>query len=495
MLSNDTLHTCKSQNIKKQDWHCRLAGLVSGLLLGIPAIYPAFAPLQLIAFLPLFYLAAMEKIRSRGMLVAGLYMGLAYTLPQLFVLRLPVPMSVLLLGWLIIIMVTIAWASGKLLKKPGISGAFAAGAMLVLADWINFTAIPIWGTAQSLVRPWSHYPILIQFVSVTGITGIIFALGSLQALAVKFITSPQSRIRALISIAAIVLVIFTADIFILSQKPIGRLEAAAVGWTNDDSEKYGEIYSENGFDALLATPITDAAKNGARLIVCPEGALWLSKTHRQDWLEKLAAITRQYNIFLAIGYIDTTNNKNKMMFISPSGEVVGEYTKTHLTFVENFNKGPGQPTIIDVDGCTVGAMICQDDNFTDLSRKYGRPGISLVAVPTWDWFQVKNAHLQNSIYRAIESRYAVVRAGLNGISAIVAPDGRILAKKDHFIEGSGFITAEVPFYSNRTLFSRLGNWPVVLSTAFLMIYISFRFKSARAGALQSEQKHTKQTTC
>ena len=461
-----------------QDWLYRLAGLASGLLLGIPAIYPAFAPLQLVGLIPVFYLGTSKRSSSRGMLVAGMYMGLAYVLPQLFVLRLPVSMSVLLLCWLTIIMAAIAWSSGKLLKNTGVSGAFAAGALLVLADWINFTAIPIWGTAQSLVRPWSHYPILIQYVSVTGITGIIFAIGSLQALAVKFIISPQSRARALVSIGVIALVIFTANIFILSQKSIGRLKVAAVGWTTDDSEQYGEIYSEEGFETLLADPIANAAENGARLIVCPEGALWFSETQWKDWLEKLTAITRKHDIFLAIGCIDTTKNENRMMFISPLGDCIGNYTKTHLTFFENFNKGDGRPVQIDVDGFPVGAMICQDDNFTRLSRQYGQRSVSLVAVPTWDWLQVKDAHLQNSIHRAMESRYAIVRAGLNGISAIVSPDGGILAQKDHFVEGPGFITAEVPLYSTRTLFSRFGNWPVVPAIIFLIIYSGSRFKGS-----------------
>lgn len=467
----------KGIEIKGQDWLCRLAGLSSGLLLGIPSIYPILTPLQLIALIPLFYLGASAKCHGWGILVAGLYMGLASTLPHLLILRLPVPMTALLLVWLTIIMVVIAWGCGKLLSDSGILGAIAVGAFLVVADWVNFTVLPIWGTAQSLIRPWSQYPALIQFVSLTGITGIIFAFGSLQALAVQFVIHPQLRQKSLACIGTILLVLLAANVVILLQKPIGQLKVAAVGWTTDDSKKYGEIYSEQGFDALLTTPITKAAENGARLIVCPEGILCLQSSSQPA--KKLANIARKHNIYIATGYIDTVKNENRMIFISPSGEVIGEYTKTHLTYFEHFNKGDGQPTQIDVDGYPVGAMICQDDNFTTLSRKYGRRSVSLVAVPTWDWFQVKDTHLQNSTYRAIESRYAIVRAGLNGISAIVAPDGRILAKKDHFTDGSGFITAEVPLYSSRTLFSRLGHWPVVPSIVFLVIYIGLRFKASR----------------
>jgi apolipoprotein N-acyltransferase len=89
-------------------------------------------------------------------------------------------------------------------------------------------------------------------------------------------------------------------------------------------------------------------------------------------------------------------------------------------------------------------MICQDDNFTDIARRYGRAGTRLVAVPTFDWREVAPFHLENSRFRAVENRYAVVRAAVNGTSAIVSPTGRMLARRDHFTEGDGLIVARVP---------------------------------------------------
>jgi apolipoprotein N-acyltransferase len=468
----------KNINITHQDLICRLAGMCSGLLLAVTNIYPIFVPFQIIAFIPVFYLGISTRIRSRGMIVAGLYMGLGYILPQLFVLRLPTMMSALLLIWFIIIMIIISWASGKLLIFPGVSGALAMGALLVLVDWINFTAVPIWGTAQSIVRSWSQYPNLIQFVSQTGILGIIFVIGTLQAIAVKLIFEPSMRGRLFVAMASIILVILTTNLFMYFSKPAGRLKVAAVGWTSDYSAKCGETYSLRGFNTLIATPAKAAAETGARLIVYPELAIGLTKENKEEWLSQLAQITRSYNIFLAIGYWDISSNENKMIFVSPLGEIIGEYTKTYLTAFEDFKKGNGCLTKISVDGFSAGAMICQDDNFTHLSREYGRKRISLVAVPTLDWKQVKDAHLQNSIYRAIESRYAIVRAACNGISAIIAPDGKVLAIKDHFRDGPGFVIAETPLYSGGSLFSYLGHWPVVPSVIFLVVYIGFRFKKA-----------------
>lgn len=65
-----------------------------------------------------------------------------------------------------------------------------------------------------------------------------------------------------------------------------------------------------------------------------------------------------------------------------------------------------------------------------------------------------------------------------GKNTIITHDGKILAVKDHFKDGPGFVIAETPLYSTSSLFSHLGHWPVVPSIIFLVFYICFRFKRA-----------------
>ena len=460
------------------DWFCGVVGLGSGILLAIPAIYPAFAPLQLIALMPVFYLGASERASSRGLIIAGLFLSITYILPQLYFLRLPVSFVAPLAVFGAVLMIIEVWAVGKLLAGPGIAGAFAAGTLLVVIDWILFTTLPAFETASSLVRPWSHYPVLVQFVSITGLTGINFVIGVLQALAVKLIVNPQIWRRVLVGAAVVVLVFSTADIVIKSRRPIGRLKVAAIGWTTADVTRYGDIKSERGFETLLGNPITNAVQNGARLIVCPETIFWLPDDSSKKSFEKLSDIARSRSIYLAIGYVDKKANENRMMFIDPNCQVIGEYTKTYLAPLERFKKGDGRLAQINIDGFPVGAMICADDGVTRLSREYGRKRVPLVAVLNNDWFEIKNFHFQTCIHRVMESRYAVVRATTNGISAIIAPNGKVLAMKDHFKDGPGFVIAETPLYSTGSLFSHLGHWPVVPSVIFLVVYIGFRFKRA-----------------
>jgi len=453
----------------------RIIGAASGLLMAAGNMQGVLAPLQAVALIPVFCLGASEKSRHRDVLSAGLYMGFGYILPQLVMLRFPIPVTLVLLIHFTILMIALAYGSAYLLRRGTILSSFAVGALLVLLDWANFTVLPMWGEAQSLGRSWSSYPYLIQFTSLTGITGIIFVLGTLQALAVNFVMRPKMRVRFFA--AAIILpgICVAANIAIRFERPVDKLKVAAVGWTYTGSADEVNPQTAEGFGVLFAEPVAKAAGKGARLVVSGELGFYIDKFSRGEWLERFGEIARRHNVFLVIGYLNAELNEDRLLFMNPEGEVLSEYTKTYLIPFEGYHRGTGQISLIEIEGVRVGGMVCHDDNFTSLSRQCGRNEAGVVAVPTLDWAQVKVAHLQSSIHRAIESRYAVVRAAINGISAIISPTGEILARQDHFTDGLGVIIAEVPVYSTRTIFSRAGHWPVVVSVVFLAVCIGRSF--------------------
>jgi apolipoprotein N-acyltransferase len=124
-------------------------------------------------------------------------------------------------------------------------------------------------------------------------------------------------------------------------------------------------------------------------------------------------------------------------------------------------------------------MICHDDNFTDLSRGYGRRQVQVMAVPTNDWRQVMGHHLDNSLFRAVESGFGMVRAASNGISVIASPRGEVLAQQDHFATGPGVIVADLWFGPGGTWYSRFGDWVLVLCGAVLLVGAAGRWRQAR----------------
>jgi apolipoprotein N-acyltransferase len=124
----------------------------------------------------------------------------------------------------------------------------------------------------------------------------------------------------------------------------------------------------------------------------------------------------------------------------------------------DFVEGPG-PRALDVPGWgAIGIQLCYEIIFSghvvDPAR---RP--RLIFNPSNDaWFGKWGPpqHLAQARMRAIEEGLPVVRATPNGISAVIAADGRLLATVPH--ETAGAIEVPLPVAHAPTLFSRLGNW-------------------------------------
>ena len=69
-------------------------------------------------------------------------------------------------------------------------------------------------------------------------------------------------------------------------------------------------------------------------------------------------------------------------------------------------------------------------------------------------------HLGMLPLRAVENRVAIARAANTGISAFVAPDGRVGPTLPLF--DRGILSASIPLRSRTTLYARFGDWLVYL---------------------------------
>jgi apolipoprotein N-acyltransferase len=465
-----------------------IAGFLSGVLLMIAGVLPVLSPVQLIAFVPL--LLVLRRTASwRQRLDIGLLTGLGFVAPQVLLLRLPAPMALVLVAYFLALLVAFVCTCSFLVRRAGIWSSLAFGALLVVLDWVAITALPMWGTAQSFARPWSWYPEAIAFTSVTGITGIMFVLGVTQSLGVTLVLHGRHRVASLVGLIITVAIVAGVNTAVLTGRPSGYFKVAAVGWEDGGAGADSDPGTPDGFRRLCEEPVLEAARLGVRLTVFPETAFDVFDEDAPTALARFADLCREHGICVAVGYFNGKSQENRVAFLGPEG-VLGRYTKAHLTPFENYSRGTGEPEMVTIDGVRIGAMICQDDNYTDISRRYGMQRADVLVVPTNDWGPVRKAHLQSTIHRAIESRFAIVRAASNGISAIISPHGERLASFDHWRHGPGMIVVDVPIYrvspearteqtsdrlsarvfGGQTPYSRFGDWFVAACGVFLLAY-------------------------
>jgi len=158
----------------------------------------------------------------------------------------------------------------------------------------------------------------------------------------------------------------------------------------------------------------------------------------------------------------------------PFGEVIlfrGLLDKiTSLPSLQPVNFTPGHRAVVfRVGKIRLGDVICYEVGFDGLVSSDVASGANLLAVQTNDAdFELDGQtgetlqQLAMARIRAIEHDRAVVVASTTGISAIIAPDGRLLASSGTWQQAE--IEARVPLRTTTTLADEIGGWPEGLIT-------------------------------
>src|SRR5262249_28998456 len=159
------------------------------------------------------------------------------------------------------------------------------------------------------------------------------------------------------------------------------------------------------------------------------------------------------------------------MHLVPFGEYVP--LKGLLFFVEavaadigDFTPGRSR-VVFPLGGAPFGTVICYEVIFPDLFRGFVRDGARLMVNITNDaWFGESSGPLQHLAMvplRAVENGVAVVRAANTGVSALVAPDGRIGPELGLLRQGA--FRVDVPLAGRTTFYTRFGDLFAYLCTA------------------------------
>ncbi len=237
---------------------------------------------------------------------------------------------------------------------------------------------------------------------------------------------------------------------------------------------------------------------GARLIVWPEAALPVLANEIPDYLRRLQELGRAHGADFAIGLVNyqAKNNQyfNGLLVLSDSGG--GWYYKRHLVpfgeyfpvpkFVrswmrlmslpyDDFTPGADRQTTLSAAGQKLGLTICYEDAFGNQQLRVLRDATLLINVTNNAWYGNSTAphqHLQISRMRALEAGRYLVRAANDGITAVIGPQGEIVARLPQFQEA--VLRAEVRPMTGLTPYARFGNYPVVIGAGLLLALASWR---------------------
>lgn len=344
---------------------------------------------------------------------------------------------------------------------------------------------------------------------VLGVYGISFicALSS-GALVALLLANKQQRIWAALALVLPWTAAWPLWHRVWTEKIDGPISVAVVQasvpqdhkWSPEWRDKTLALYRE------LAEP-----HFGTQLIVWPEAALPDLAHQLTDYLGPLWSEAHAAHTDLLMGLLHYDPDKdayyNGVLSLSDS---VQWYHKRHLVpFAEyfpvpdfvrgwiklmnlpysDFTAGATQQAALGAAGQKIGTTICYEDGFGSEQLSILKEATLLVNVTNDAWFGDSSAppqHLEISRMRALEGGRDMVRAANDGISALIASDGKVMATLPRF--KAAVLTGKVQPRTGLTPYARVGNWPVISGCTLLLLLIWFVNRDAGVKTLRQAQR-------
>jgi apolipoprotein N-acyltransferase len=352
----------------------------------------------------------------------------------------------------------------------------AAAAAFTFCEWlrsVGVLAAPFGQLGSSQAD--SPLRVIAAYAGTYGITFVLCTLGAYLADALRRKTW---RPLATCVIAVSVLVIAAWIAWPARRLPPATITVAAIQGNIAQSLKWNSLT----LAVRRYTAMTRAASAAdPHLVVWPETVIPTELNTDPDLLTRFEYLAREIHTTIVAGSIYAARGRfyNALYIFSPNGGFAVYRKRQLVPFAESF---PGHrflgwlPYVAALNGglsagrvagvyptsaLPIAPLICWESAFADLAHAQVRRGAQLLVVSTDDaWFGETSGpymHAQIAQLRAIESGAYVIRAAATGISGIIAPDGRWLARsqlgKQTIVTGA--VGPRVP-----TLFSRIGPTPV-----------------------------------
>jgi apolipoprotein N-acyltransferase len=187
---------------------------------------------------------------------------------------------------------------------------------------------------------------------------------------------------------------------------------------------------------------------------------------------RLARLSRSALLLSTDDLDEAGRLRNAVFSVAPDGHVLGRYSKTWLMPVGEgeYTAGTALQPLVTPHG-PMGAMVCFESCFTDLARALTQRGAGLLVVSTGDAAfrnsSVALLHSRFAVFRAVENRRSLIQAANIGPSLVITPYGEVTAQ-------TAFLTrtvlrGEAGIYHGVSLYTRLGDWPVLASACAILI--------------------------
>ena len=457
--------------------------LLSGILYILPFLNPNLFFISWFAFIPFLYSvykSNYDKIFSKSWLLGFIIMfGVGYPLyyPIKSFSNFPSVIVILLLIILYIILSLIYGFWGKLYGiiesknnfNPFIFSLTWLGLEIVRHIILNFFPLGYLGYTQA------NFNQIIQIADIGGVFLVSFLVIFINALIFKLLISKDKK-YIIITILIIGLVLSYGFYQINRYEKIE--ESLKVGifntyikqsekWLPNNIEKYNDLFISN-YPEFRDT----------NLIITPESALTFDINKDQNYREEILKKVDEIDKYYQVGFLATKDNGksyyNSTYLITPAGEIKNRYDKNKLVlfgeyvvFADLIQKTTGyrlntllagnKISIFETPFTKWRTLICSEILYPEYVTKKIEQIDFVINQSNEGWFEnnstLKNQMYASLVFRAIENRRTMIKAGNLTYSGIVSPSGKRIKFKNNINRE----VVNIKIANNITIFNNLMN--------------------------------------
>ena len=527
MKPTDKLRAARLAIILAWGWKRAAIALVAGALSALAmAPFNAWPVLFLTFPVMVWLIDGAGAGRLRGVpaaAMAGWWFGLGYFVPGLywigyaFLVDAPtfawlMPFAVLGLPAYLALFTAFGFALARVIWTRDASRVIALAASLTLSEWLRghvLTGFPWNAFGYALTEPLA----LAQTASLIGLWGLTFLSVAIFASPAALIDGSSRGRKPWITPVMALLVLVAMGIFggvrlglhptataanvrlrimqpnlqqdvrfnysakaEVMQKYLTLSDRASAPQSTGVRDASILIWPESAFPFFL-TREADAMAQIADLL--PEGTILITGAVRAPDLPPGTKITRAYNSIYAIDHDGRVLSVYDKLHLVPFGEYLPfqdwmeklgfvQLTKVQGGFIPGTRRRPMEipnaPRLL--------PLICYEAIFPgDVAAGDDRPGW-IVNLTNDGWFGISTGpyqHLQQARLRAIEQGLPEVRAANTGISAVIDPLGRVIARLGLGVEG--VLDSSLPSAIAPTIYARNGDIPAAIIVAVALIFV------------------------
>jgi apolipoprotein N-acyltransferase len=358
------------------------------------------------------------------------------------------------------------------------------------------------GYSQASVIP------IAQLASVVGVYGVSLLVATVSAGLATVGADPKAgRTFLPLAVVAVIAVTIWGSLRVSRAELTDAGDPIRVGLIQgnvDQGEKWEPARAAAIFDRYISLT-RQAIGEGAGLVLWPESSTPFMFEEDRAGADRLRTLAQQARVPILFGsdqVVWKSENGmrvadrmyNSAFLLRSNGATAGVYRKVHLVpFGEYvplrkllFFAGPlvqaigsgfaegEQATVLPMDGHTLSVSICYEVVYPDLVRDFVLGGSELLTTITNDaWFGATSApyqHFEQASMRAIEEGRYLVRSANTGISGIVDPYGRVVARSG--IYEQRVLVGDARFLRASTFYARHGDvlaYACALVSAVLLV--------------------------